>query len=88
MKDLDFRGNILSGTKYRVSPEGVSLMDETNNLAKQVVHKTTRTNCNRLKAIKFAVTSRMSFTIDHSASAFVLYAGYAGFVLGDGSNQY
>jgi len=36
MKDLDFRGNILSGTKYRVSPEGVSLMDETNNLAKQV----------------------------------------------------
>ena len=28
-------GNILSGTKYRVSPEGVSLMDETNNLAKQ-----------------------------------------------------
>ena len=33
MKDLDFRGNILSGTKYRVSPEGVSLMDETNNLA-------------------------------------------------------
>jgi hypothetical protein len=36
MKDLDFMGNILSGTKYRVSPEGVSLMDETNNLAKQV----------------------------------------------------
>ena len=33
MKDLEFRGNILSGTKYRVSPEGVSLMDETNNLA-------------------------------------------------------
>ena len=33
MRDLDFRGNILSGTKYRVSPEGVSLMDETNNLA-------------------------------------------------------
>jgi len=25
--------NILSGTKYRVSPEGVSLRDETNNLA-------------------------------------------------------
>jgi len=25
--------NILSGTKYRVSPEGVSLMDEMNNLA-------------------------------------------------------
>jgi len=25
--------NILSGTKHRVSPEGVSLMDETNNLA-------------------------------------------------------
>jgi len=25
--------NILSGTKYRASPEGVSLMDETNNLA-------------------------------------------------------
>jgi len=24
--------NILSGTKYRVSPEEVSLMDETNNL--------------------------------------------------------
>jgi len=35
-KDLEFMGNILSGTKYRVSPEGVSLMDETNNLAKQV----------------------------------------------------
>ena len=30
MKDLDFRDNILSATKYRVSPEGVSLMDETN----------------------------------------------------------
>jgi hypothetical protein len=25
--------NILSGTKYRVSPEGVSLMDETNKLS-------------------------------------------------------
>jgi hypothetical protein len=25
--------NILSGTKYRASPEGVSLIDETNNLA-------------------------------------------------------
>ena len=37
MKDLDFRGNILSGTKYRVSPEGVSLMDETNNLAKYLL---------------------------------------------------
>jgi hypothetical protein len=24
--------NILSGTKYRASPEGVSLMDETNNI--------------------------------------------------------
>jgi hypothetical protein len=36
MKDLDFRDDILSGTKYRVSPEGVSLMDETNNLAKLV----------------------------------------------------
>jgi len=36
MKDLEFMGNILSGTKYRVSPEGVSLMDEMNNLAKQV----------------------------------------------------
>jgi hypothetical protein len=39
MKDLDFKGNILSGTKYRVSPEGVSLMDETNNLAKRLVRK-------------------------------------------------
>jgi len=28
-----FMNNILSGTKYRDSPEGVSLMDETNNLA-------------------------------------------------------
>ena len=28
-----FTNNILSGTKYRVSPEGVSLMDETNKLA-------------------------------------------------------
>ena len=34
MKDLDFWSNILSGTKYRVSPKGVSLMDETNNLEK------------------------------------------------------
>jgi len=25
--------NILSGTKYRASPEGVSLMDETNTMA-------------------------------------------------------
>jgi len=25
--------NIFSGTKYRASPEGVSLMDETNKLA-------------------------------------------------------
>jgi hypothetical protein len=25
--------NILTGTKYRVSPKGVSLMDETSNLA-------------------------------------------------------
>jgi len=28
-----FMNNILSGTKYRASPEGVSLMDETSNLA-------------------------------------------------------
>jgi len=28
-----FMNNILSGTKYRVSPEGVSHMDEMNNLA-------------------------------------------------------
>ena len=28
-----FMNNILSGTKYRVSPVGVSLMDETNKLA-------------------------------------------------------
>jgi len=28
-----FMNNIFSGTKYRVSPEGVSLMYETNNLA-------------------------------------------------------
>ena len=28
-----FMNNILSGTKYRGSPAGVSLMDETNNLA-------------------------------------------------------
>jgi len=40
MKDLEFMGDILSGTKYRVSPEGVSLMDETNNLLSQVAHKT------------------------------------------------
>jgi len=33
MKDLEFMGDILSGTKYRVSPEGVSLMDEMSNLA-------------------------------------------------------
>ena len=28
-----FTNNILSGAKYRASPEGVSLMDETSNLA-------------------------------------------------------
>jgi hypothetical protein len=28
--------NILSGTKYRVSPEGVSLMEETNKLASHI----------------------------------------------------
>ena len=28
-----FMNNILSGTKYRASPEGVSLIDETNNPA-------------------------------------------------------
>jgi len=28
-----FMNNIFSGKKYRASPEGVSLMDETNNLA-------------------------------------------------------
>jgi len=55
MKDLDFMGDILSGTKYRVSPEGVSLMDETNNLAKNlpeknIVHKTTRTICDRIRS--------------------------------------
>jgi len=51
MKDLDFMGNILSATKYRVSPEGVSLMVETNNLAKNLLEiffiKPSRTNCNR-----------------------------------------
>ena len=47
MKDLEFRGNILSGTEYRVNLEGVSLMDETSNLLSQVVHKTTRTDCSR-----------------------------------------
>jgi len=72
MKDLEFRGDILSGTKYRVSPEGASLMDETNNLLSQIVHKTTRTNCNRLKAIKFAL---ISFAINPSVPAFVQYAG-------------
>jgi hypothetical protein len=50
-------GDILFLTKYRVSSEGVSLMDETNNLLSQVVRKTTRTDRNRLKVIKFAVTS-------------------------------
>ena len=57
MKDLVFMGDILFLTKYRVSSEGVSLMDETNNLLSQVVRKTTRTDRNRLKVIKFAVTS-------------------------------
>jgi hypothetical protein len=28
-----FMNNILSGTKYRASPEGVSLMEEANSLA-------------------------------------------------------
>jgi len=31
--------NILSATKYRLSPEGVCLMDEANNLASQVAPK-------------------------------------------------
>jgi len=31
-----FMNNVLSGTKYRVSPGGVSLMDESNNLASQL----------------------------------------------------
>jgi len=34
MKDLDFRGKVVkksSGKIFRASPEGVSLMDETNN---------------------------------------------------------
>jgi len=34
MKDLDFRGKLAkksSGKIFRASPEGVSLMDETNN---------------------------------------------------------
>jgi len=39
MKNLDFMVNILSGTKYRVSPEGVILMDETNNLAKNLLER-------------------------------------------------
>jgi hypothetical protein len=30
---LGFMNNIFSGKKCRASPEGVSLMDETNNLA-------------------------------------------------------
>jgi hypothetical protein len=34
-----FMNNILLGTKYRASPEGVSLMDETSNLAKQFAPK-------------------------------------------------
>ena len=29
----------------------------SSKMRRQVVHKTTRTNCNRLKAIQFAVTS-------------------------------
>ena len=37
MKDLDFRGGIFSGIKYRFSIVEMSLMDETNNLAKQVL---------------------------------------------------
>jgi hypothetical protein len=31
-----FMNNILSGTKYSASPEGVSLMDESSNLASQL----------------------------------------------------
>jgi len=34
---LDFRGGIFSGIKYRFSTVEMSLMDETNNLAKQVL---------------------------------------------------
>ena len=34
-----FMNNILSGTKYRASPEGVSLMDETSNLLNQLAPK-------------------------------------------------
>jgi hypothetical protein len=36
MKDLDYMSNNLSGKDYRVSPEGASLMDETNSLAEQI----------------------------------------------------
>jgi hypothetical protein len=31
--------NIFSGTKYRASPEGVSLMDETNKLRRQLARE-------------------------------------------------
>jgi len=31
-----FMNNIFSGNKYRASPEGVSLLDETNNLVSPV----------------------------------------------------
>jgi len=35
-----FMTNILSGAKYRVSPGGVGLMDETSNLASHLEDKT------------------------------------------------
>jgi hypothetical protein len=35
MKDLEFSGDILSGTECRISHDAVSLANETNNMARQ-----------------------------------------------------
>ncbi len=39
MKDLEYRGDILSGTLYRASPEGLSLMDETNKAVSTIARR-------------------------------------------------
>jgi len=67
----------LSGTKYRVSAEGVSLMDEANNLAKRVVHKTKQDNLKQVRNYLICRSFLLYLTTDHSTSAFVQYAGYS-----------
>jgi hypothetical protein len=68
MKDLELMGNILSGTGYRVSLEGRGLMDETNSPARQLVHKATRTKCNRFQNVYIVVAH---YKINNKRSLYV-----------------